>query len=210
MSARVVCVSRVAMAGAETIGTRVAERLGFRYVDKEIVDLASAKANVDPELVERAEAYRSLLKRLFTRLVSNPVEPEAYDIATEPAPQDDAASGDLRAFIRSAIAEVAAEGSVVISAHGASIALGRAIGVLRVLITASEETRIERVRKQGLLHDEREAVKAVRESDQARVAYLRDFYGIKEEIPTIYDLVINTDCVTTDAAVEVVVAAARA
>lgn len=98
---------------------------------------------------------------------------------------------------------------MVIAAHGASIALGQAVDVLRVLVTASEATRIARVRKQRLLPDDREATRGIRESDRARLAYLRDFYGITEETPTHYDLVINTDTLGEEAAIAIIVAAAR-
>ena len=40
MSIRVVCISRSAAAGGEIVGRAVSQRLGFRYVDEEIVKKA--------------------------------------------------------------------------------------------------------------------------------------------------------------------------
>jgi cytidylate kinase len=52
------------------------------------------------------------------------------------------------------------------------------------------------------------AEKAIKESDKSRRAYLSDFYGIKEELPTHYDLVVNTDVLSPHRAVDLILAAA--
>jgi hypothetical protein len=64
----------------------------------------------------------------------------------------------------------------VIVAHAASMALGPP-GVLRVLVTGSPETRIERLVRSGLLN-ERDAATAIDESDRNRRQYLAMFYGV--------------------------------
>jgi hypothetical protein len=43
-----------------------------------------------------------------------------------------------------------------------------------------------------------------------RAQYLEHFFAIKEELPTLYDLVINTDLLGIDQAVGAIVAAAQA
>jgi len=111
---------------------------------------------------------------------------------------------DLRALIREAIAEVAARRRVVIVAHAASYALGRRPDVLRVLVTAPPETRIERLARLGAA----DAAKAVRDSDRDREHYLRQFYDVHTESPLHYDLVVNSDGLAVDTAVAVIVAAA--
>jgi len=81
-----------------------------------------------------------------------------------------------RSLIREAIHETAEEGDVVIVSHGASMALAGREGVLRVLITASPETRAGRIAAAGL--GERDAAKAVKESDAARADYFKRFYRL--------------------------------
>ncbi len=51
MQYRVVCVSQVTAAGGEAIGELVAARLGFRYVDDEVITLAADHAGLDPAIV---------------------------------------------------------------------------------------------------------------------------------------------------------------
>lgn len=218
MSARVVCISRTLAAGGETVGRLVADRLGFQYVDEEILALAGEKAKVDVDLVAKAEHRKPLLDRLFDALAApTPVEPLPYlppipeGIAyygPEIPPMIPAMRTDFRTLIREAIAEVASRGKSVIVAHAASMALAGVDGVLRVLVTASEKTRAERLRSGGQVGSEAEAVAALKKSDRERRDYLRDFYGIKEESPTNYDLVINTDVLPAERAAGLIVAAA--
>jgi cytidylate kinase len=112
----------------------------------------------------------------------------------------------VRAFIRDAVREVAAQGKAVIVAHAASHAVGAGPETLRVLITASPAERAKRLAEaEGL--DEAEAAKTIRSSDAARVDYLKRFYGVTE-LPTHYDLVINTDTLPFERAADLILEAA--
>jgi cytidylate kinase len=95
----------------------------------------------------------------------------------------------------------------VIVAHAASHALPGRSEVLRVLITASPEVRARRIGDSSNV-DGAGAARAVKESDAARRDYLRRFYDVKDELPTQYDLVLNTDFVSVERAVELIAFAA--
>jgi hypothetical protein len=208
MARDVICISRTLAAGGEAIGRGVAQQLGYSYVDEEIIAIASRKAKLEPAEVEKVEHRASILTRLLDALSSRPptdlpIPGGGYYLPNAPlaAPVGD----DLRALIREAIGEVAARGRAVIVAHAASFALGRQKSVLRVLITASVETRSERLILLG--HDD--AVKALRDSDKEREFYLRSFYDVRNESPLDYDLVLNTDGLTADQAVSAILALAK-
>jgi cytidylate kinase len=117
-------------------------------------------------------------------------------------------SDELRVLIRHAIEEAADRGNAVIVAHAAAHALGDRDDVLRVLVTASRQTRCERVAAD---HDlsERDAAQVVDDGDAGRLDYIRRFYGEKAELPTHYDLVVNTDRLSVDEIVALVALAAR-
>ena len=53
----------------------------------------------------------------------------------------------------------------------------------------------------------KEARRSIKESDAARAHYLRRFYGVDAELPTHYDLVVNTDRIAAEAAVALIVSA---
>ncbi len=217
MGFRVVCISRTTAAGGENIGQAVAQRLGFRYVDEQIIERAAQQAQVDPALVAKAEHRQPLLQRLLDKMASGAeltgivtLETGMPVDASMPLPAAyKADASDLRVLIRAAIHEMAGAGQAVIVAHAASMALGTTEGVLRVLVTASTDTRIRRVAEFERII-EAEAERRIAASDRERHEYFQRFYKLQEELPTHYDLVINTDVLTTVQAVDVVLAAAQA
>lgn len=116
-------------------------------------------------------------------------------------------SSDLRDLIKSAIEETAAQGEVVIAAHAASVALEGREDVLRALVTASPETRARRISETDGA-DDREAARRVKRGDAPRLDYLKRFYGQRGELPTSYDLVLNTDRLSEDEAGRLIAEAA--
>lgn len=216
MGSRVVCISRTTGAGGEDVGQAVAQDLGFRYVDEQIIRRAAQRAQVDPTLVAKAENRAPLLKRLLEKLtvaelassvtLATGVPVDAF-VPSPTAPRADAA--DLRAMIQAAIHEVAAAGQAVIVAHAASMALANTDGTLRVLVTASATTRVRRIAEFERIVAA-EAERRIATSDRERREYFQRFYNLPEELATHYDLVINTDELTTQQAGAVVLAAARA
>jgi cytidylate kinase len=117
------------------------------------------------------------------------------------------ASSSPRALIQAAIQQIAKDGRAVIVAHAASMTLGAQAGVVRVLVTASAETRARRLAAaQGITAAA--AAAAVADYDRNRKDYFRRFHNIAEELPTHYDVVINTDVLTAEQATDVIVCAA--
>ena len=216
MSFRVVCISRTIGAGGESIGQAVAQRLGFRYVDEQIIEKAAQQAQVDPALVAAAEHRQPLLKRLLDKMAMGAELAGTVTLATGvpvdafvPMPAAYRAQpDDLRILIRAAIHEVAGAGHAVIVAHAASMALGSTEGVLRVLVTASPDTRARRLAEAERIV-QAEAERRIAASDRERRDYLHSFYKISEELPTHYDLVINTDVLLREQAADVILSAAQ-
>jgi len=206
MSARIVCISRTLASGAEEIGLAVAGRLGFRYVDDEIVDRAARMVQVDPGVVAKAEHRQPLVDRILEWLSSPSVTPVRSAVSAGQAPV--LVTEDYRAIIRGVVYETAKKGNVVIMAHAASMAVADLRGVLRILLTASEATRVKRIAVAQKLSDAA-ALRAVRESDEERAEYFKRFYQIEEERPTHYDLLINSDVLTGEQAAGAIVAAAQ-
>ena len=65
---KVVAISRAAGAEGERIGALVAERLGFRYVDEEIISRAAEKQGVDPAAIADAERRKGVIQRVLEGL----------------------------------------------------------------------------------------------------------------------------------------------
>ena len=65
MGRKLVCISHAEGAGGEEVGRLVADRLGFVYVDEEIVARAAARGGIDPADVADEERRKSLLERVL-------------------------------------------------------------------------------------------------------------------------------------------------
>jgi cytidylate kinase len=202
-----VCISHATGAGGEEIGRRVAEHLGFLYVDEEIVARAAAKAGIEPGDVAEEERRKSLVARVLESIAQGGGEAWAFGAGAPPRIGDELSGDDVRALIRETIDQTAGRGNVVIVAHAASHAVTRGPEALRVLVTASPNTRTRRVSgAEGL--DQARAAGVVKDSDAGRRDYLKRFYDVDEELPTQYDLVVNTDVLSLEQAAELVSRAA--
>jgi cytidylate kinase len=210
MRTRVVTISHATGAGGETIGRTVAGRLGFRYIDEEIITLAAEKERVDMALVADAERRKTFLDRLFSGLAEGPMVDAAMVGSGILVPEAirPLRSEELRQLIVEAIRDTAERGQTVIVSHAASIPLADRPDVLRVLITASVDMRVRRVAAEGR-HGTADPARFIRDNDAGRADYFQRFYKIDRELPTHYDLVINTDALSADEAADVIVAAAR-
>ena len=206
---RIVTISHATGAGGDTIGRKVAERLGFRYIDEEIISLAAAKEGLDSEIVADAERRKSLLERIIADFPRTQLTiADGVGVFWDPELAGSGTRDEIRQIIIDAIQETATRGNVVIVAHAASIPLAGRDDVLRVFVTASTERRVDRVER-DTRRDAVSAAKLVKQSDAGRADYFQRFYRIDRELPTHYDLVINTDLLTDEDAVEIVLFAAQ-
>jgi cytidylate kinase len=209
----IVCVSHLTGAEGEAVARGVAERLDFRYLDDEIIERAAEWAELDPTVVGEVERRKSLMTRIGEAIRAEPMpsRPDASaqrrsgDAAARERPSDD----DLRTLIRAAIRETAAEGSIVIASHAASMELADRDDTLRVFVTASQKTRAARIAS-ALSIDEGAAEKLLVKADASRADYLKRFYNVDRELPTHYDLVINSDGLRPELGVDLVALVVKA
>jgi cytidylate kinase len=209
MGCKVVCISHATGAGGEDVGRLVAERLGFGYVDGEIVARAAARGGIDPGQVADEERRKSLGARLLEAWGHGGGEAWALTGSGSLGAGDQPESEEIRALIREVTEQAAARGNVVIVAHAASHTVEPGHEALRVFVTASADTRAERLRETRAL-DHENAARAIGESDAGRRDYLKRFYGVDEELPTHYDLVVNTDALSIEQAARLIAEAGSA
>ena len=192
------------------MGRMVAATLGYRLVDEEIVLQAAESNRVSVEELADAERRTKVIDRLTRNLAPArgstgfmTAGAVAFDMSGATDPKS------LRALIQRSIHETAERGDVVIVSHAASYALSGKDSVLRVLVTASPETRAGRAAQESSL-DSKKAAKAVADSDAGRAAYLKSFYRVSDELPTHYDLALNSDSLSVELMSDLVVSAASA
>jgi cytidylate kinase len=197
-----ICISHTTGASGAEVGRLVAERLGLRYVDDEVIGEAAEWAGLDPAFVADAERRKSFAARLLGGIGGQPGTRLPTGETARALPSD----ADLRALITGAVSSIVREGDAVIVAHAASFAVAPG-EALRVFVTASPSIRGERLaRERNLAGGDGE--QTLRAEDAGRADYLRRFYGVERELPTHYDLVVNTDALSPAVAAAVIAVAA--
>jgi cytidylate kinase len=234
----VITMSRQRGSMGSYIALEVARELGLRYLDREIIQSVAQEAGVETEAVEALEARAGRLARTLHILGARPKLPAVasaslraeagYDqrvrelmeqegvseevaaarLATAPT-SDYVPQRDYLDLITAVILEQAAEGEAMIVGRGGQMILRDKPGVLHVQVIARFETRVYNlIQREGVKW--REAAHRVRESDEQRAGYLRRFYNVDWLDASLYDLVLSTDKLPVETAVEMVVRAAKA
>jgi cytidylate kinase len=193
----------------EEVAQAVATKLGFRFIDYQVIQDAAREAGVSPETVSEAEHTPSLMTRLLEALARNPSMPAAgwadpVPLAASPM----YTSNDYRRFVEQVIREMADQGECVIVGHAAQVILRERFDTVRVLVTGSNAHRARRI-KTGMGVDEKEALKIIEKTDHERTDYFRRFYDTGWLTPCSYDLCISTDHLNPEQAADLVARSAE-
>jgi cytidylate kinase len=92
---------------------------------------------------------------------------------------------------RQLVREAAATGNTVIFGHGAQFILAGLPGVLHVRFVAPIPQRVERIMRRKAI-DRAAAERWMREEDQRRSQYIRQYYDADWRDPSYFHLILNT------------------
>ncbi len=209
MNIRVISISRQVGTAGEEVAQAVSNRLGFRYIDYQVIQDAAHDAGVSPETVSEAEHSPPLLTRLLEALARNPGMPavgwaDPTPIATSPL----FTSSDYRRFVEQVIKATADKGDCVIVGHASQVILRSRFDTVRVLVTGSNAHRAGGI-EQGLGVEEKDGLKFIEKTAPEGLDYYRRFYDTGWLTPCSYDLCISTDHLKPEQAAELVVRAAE-
>jgi len=187
----IVTISHQLGAGGPEIGMAVAERLGSRYVDQDmIVQAARRYGVVEERLTQLDETKPSLFERF------------------------DAETRLYLTVLQTALLDQAEGDHVVIMGRGGQYLLRGITHALRTLVIAPFDLRVKRVVKKmaeqmGEAVDARAAADVVRRTDAEKAGRMRYLYDVDWTDQGLYDLVLNTEKLSIEAAVEVLLGVVR-
>ena len=192
----VITISASYGAGGSWIAPQVAERLGYRFVDRAIPVAVAERLGVPLEHAHaHDESAASPLAQLLARL------PNTAGI-TLPNPNNESFCRETEALLR----EAADTGDVVVLGRAAAIVLHDRPHALHVRLDGPEEARIaQAMRVEGI--DEEEARKRQRTSDPARIDYVKHFYGADPRDPRHYHLVLDSTALPLETCAELILTA---
>lgn len=181
----VITISRELGSGGVDIAQRVAQTLGYEYVDKRTTDGIFRQYGLTKfdDLYNSAPSFLDILNADNLLLVS---------MANE---------------ITEAVAK---RGNVVIVGRSGFAVLADYADVLHVHIQSPFTERVQQVMAEEGLADRQAAEDRVRDDDNVHRAYVQRFYNKQWDEPSNFDLVLDTSAVSIDMAVQQVAEAAKA
>ncbi len=181
----VITISREYGSGGAMIGARVAQELGYRYVDKKVMERVLQQYG----FVQFDEVYRST-PGFWSRLDDTTVL--------------------MISMLNQVIQAMAQHGDMVLVGRGGFTVLQEYADVLNVRIQAPFDLRVRRVMAREDIASVQAGEDLVKANDKARTAFLRTYYGIEPNDASRFDLVLDTGVIAADLAVSWIAAAARA
>jgi cytidylate kinase len=197
----VITISRQFGAGGRTLGETLAKRLGYRFVNEDMIRDVAKKVGVSSKQVRAFEkdGGSKLLKFMDTivsrgfidRLVS-----EKYGYVDDKS---------YVPVVKALIEEIYEKGNAVIIGRGSQYILKDHENTLHLLLVADLEHRIRFMMDKYKLTEDN-AQKVIRRADQIRATFLSLFSEkASHDDPLCYDLVINMNRISMEDAIEIVV-----
>jgi cytidylate kinase len=191
--APVITISREYGARGAAVARVVADRTGFSFWDRELLDAIAANAHLDPiVLAPFDEHHRSVLIDTVGGMIPRATSPSQADY--------------VRA-LHAVAKELVLRGGAVMIGRGLHLLIGAA-HALRVRVVCPLEQRIRELADREHI-DTDTARTAIEDADRDRRAFVRDLYGAEVDDPSAYDLWLNTGTLSLDGAAAMVVAAYR-
>lgn len=199
--ATIVTVSRQFGSGGARVGRALAQRLGFKYADREILAEAARTLHCETSelepLDERIAGTWERIGALFALgAPDTPFIPPSLPAVTE---------SQLFAVEQKVIASIASQGDAVIVGRGAAHVLGHSADILRVFLHAPLKDRIALAMAEYGFSDAAAAEEVVRESDTGRAKFVKALTGQDWHDAALYDVTLNTSAVGFERVVDLLV-----
>lgn len=187
----VVTIARQYGSGGRDIGREVAKRLGFSYVDDELMKMAVKESGLSKDYVEQhEEAARAIIYRVYQ---------QNYEYVNEETPSAE----HLFETQKRIIEELAKEKDCVIVGRLANFILAGHPKALHVFVHGSEQFRIQRI-MQYESTDEKTARRRMQKVDSDRRNHCKVCTGEKWGDPRFYTIVVDASETGVDAAADMI------
>lgn len=194
----VINIGRQLGSGGQRVGELLAERLGIRLYDKELINLAARESGLCSEVFETADEKRS--HTFLSTLVGYLRGPWASDAGRV----DNVLSGDALFQIQSdVIRQVAARESALFVGRCADYILRDHPRMLNVFITGDERDRIRRIRERHGCTEE-EARRRMLRGDGERARYYNFYSPHTWGDAATYHLCVNSSALGIEGTAELI------
>lgn len=183
-----VTIARRMGSGGSYVGQGIAQRLGLKYIDREVLHLAAESLGVEASALEpNCERISSFWERFFGGLTFGPPE-------TTYAPPPLRTYTDRELFERQVeiLRQIAAHEDCVIVGYGGAYVLPRHPRMVNFYFHAPLEFRLRRIMELYKIADRERARQLIADSDETRQRYFKQMIGRDWACADNYHLSVDT------------------
>ena len=193
---KIITISRECGSGGRTIGRKLAEKLGYEYFDKELIDRVAKESGLAKEYIE--EQGERITGSLLFNIASN-MNYASQVFGSNILPLQDR----LYVVQSDIIKDIAEKGNCVIVGRCADYILRERKDVLNVFVVADTEDKVERAKKENYFPDG-DIEKQLKKRDKARANHYKYYTEQEWGQAKNYDLVLNSSEFGVDGCVEAI------
>ena len=187
MDYRVLTVNREFGSGGGRIAQTIAEWLGWKLLDRDIIDAIAYAAHVDPKVVR---PYDEHVDSWLRRINQQAMRSAALAAGLELRENSVFDAEEMVKISRKIIEEAYSEGNCVIVGRASQCILQHKPDVYHVFVYAPYLDRLVRLRDR--LDKGVHAEQRIRIVDEERAKYLQQYFGKAWNNPHLYDLMISS------------------
>ncbi len=199
----VITLSRHFGAGGKTLGAMVAKKLGFAYLDDEIINLVLEKV--------RSGEWPDVLEKKFDGKLL-PYVPDLVSKGRKEMSLDDKKGGTEEvisvALLQQLLLQVAEEGNAIIVGRGGQYLIRDHKDAFHVMLVADLEDRVQFMEERYSL-SLKKALQVVNREDKRRQNFYRLLGKADYDQPDIYHLVMNMSKLSLEKACELLIILVR-
>ena len=195
----VITINREVGSGGHTVGRKLAEKLQVKYCDKAVVEGLTKKFGLTLERIEEIKAQKKSwwndINNYYQTLVNSASQPMDAEVRLD--------NKSMFETEKRILQEIAAQTSCVVAGRTGFMVFRDWPNHLNIFIQASMEYRVQRImRRQNV--SEQEARDIITRMDSSRETYIQKYEDTSRYDTRNYQLVISTDELSEDDAVEVI------
>lgn len=189
-------IGRQLGSGGRAIGRLLADSMGARYLDRELLTLAADRSGLSPEIFERTDEHKGFLHTLAGSLFP------AFSAHT--GYYDESVNDDTLFRLQSeAIRRAAQEAPCIIIGRCADYVLRDMPRTVNVFVVADRRDRIARLCRMNNI-TEAEAARRIDKGDQRRADYYNFYTQQRWGAAETYDLCLNTSLFGIERTAEII------
>ena len=189
-------IGRQLGSGGRAIGRLLADSMGARYLDRELLTLAADRSGLSPEIFERTDEHKGFLHTLAGSLFP------AFSAHT--GYYDESVNDDTLFRLQSeAIRRAALEAPCIIIGRCADYVLRDMPRTVNVFVVADRRDRIARLCRMNNI-TEAEAARRIDKGDQRRAEYYNFYTQQRWGAAETYDLCLNTSLFGIERTAEII------